>query len=251
MSNMAMSFVWMLVLQAQAVSEPADAVAEVLESGQSTVPAKVVSRKAPRYPGIELAKGHEAWVRVAFCIDETGKPQNIAVLDSVGNQRFERSALNTVDDFRACEALQQQVWAMPDNLEVVPLHLLVTVQRNGGLLLGAFDGDDLVGFVFGFPGVSSNGKLKHCSHLMGVASSHRSRGVGYKLKLAQRELVLDQGIGGRNIGNGSGEVTGSNKLIGLFSFIQYPEQTARTLDDLSDGLDHNIPRRASLKIAER
>jgi predicted GNAT superfamily acetyltransferase len=102
--------------------------------------------------------------------------------------------LNTVDDFRACEALQQQVWAMPDNLEVVPLHLLVTVQRNGGLLLGAFDGDDLVGFVFGFPGVSSNGKLKHCSHLMGVASSHRSRGVGYKLKLAQRELVLDQGI---------------------------------------------------------
>ena len=105
MSNMAMSFVWMLVLQAQALSEPVDPVAEVLESGQSTVPAKVVSRKAPRYPGVELAKGHEAWVRVAFCIDETGKPQNIAVLDSVGNQRFERSALNTVDDWQYEPAL--------------------------------------------------------------------------------------------------------------------------------------------------
>ena len=102
--------------------------------------------------------------------------------------------LATIAEFRACEAMQREVWAMPDDLEVVPLHLLVTVQRNGGLLLGAFDGDDLVGFVFGFPGVSSNDKLKHCSHIMGVTSSYQSRGVGYKLKLAQRELVLDQGV---------------------------------------------------------
>ena len=29
---------------------------------------------------------------------------------------------------------------------------------------------------------------------MGVAASYQSRGVGYQLKLAQRELVLDQGI---------------------------------------------------------
>ena len=102
--------------------------------------------------------------------------------------------LSTVAEVHACEAMQRQVWAMPDNLEVVPLHLLITVQRNGGLLLGAFDGDNLVGFVFGFPGISSNDKLKHCSHLMGVASSYQSRGVGYQLKLAQREFVLDQGI---------------------------------------------------------
>lgn len=107
---------------------------------------------------------------------------------------FSIRPLTTVAEFRACEAMQQQVWAMPDDLEVVPLHLLVTVQRNGGLLLGAFDGDDLAGFVFGFPGISSYGKSKHCSHLMGVASSYRSRGVGHKLKLAQRELVMDQGI---------------------------------------------------------
>ena len=102
--------------------------------------------------------------------------------------------LSTVAEVRACEAMQRQVWAIPDDLEVVPLHLLVTIQRNGGLLLGAFDGDDLVGFVFGFPGISSNGKFKHCSHLMGVAPSYQSRGVGHQLKLAQREFVLDQGI---------------------------------------------------------
>lgn len=102
--------------------------------------------------------------------------------------------LSAIAEFRACEAMQRQVWAMADDLEVVPLHLLVTVQRNGGLLLGAFDGDELVGFVFGFPSVSSKGKLGHCSHMMAVAPSYQGRGAGYQLKIAQRESVLGQGI---------------------------------------------------------
>ena len=102
--------------------------------------------------------------------------------------------LKRLSEFHACEALQRQVWEMPDDLEIVPLHLLVTVQRNGGLLLGAFDGEELAGFVFGFPGISGDGKLKHCSHMMGVAPGYQSRGVGFQLKLAQRELVLEQGI---------------------------------------------------------
>lgn len=102
--------------------------------------------------------------------------------------------LTTVAELRACEVLQRQVWALPDALEIVPSHLLVTVERNGGLLLGAFDGERLAGFVFGFPGFSPNGKLKHCSHMMGVAPGYQGRGVGYRLKLAQREAVLEQGI---------------------------------------------------------
>lgn len=102
--------------------------------------------------------------------------------------------LETIAELRACEALQRQVWAMPDDLEVVPSHLLVAVLRSGGLLLGAFDGAELVGFVFGFPGISNNDRVKHCSHMMGVAPGYQSRGVGYQLKLAQRESALEQGI---------------------------------------------------------
>lgn len=97
-------------------------------------------------------------------------------------------------EFHACEALQRRVWAMPDDLEVVPLHLLVTVQRNGGLLLGAFDGKELVGFVFGFPAYGRVGKPKHCSHMMGVAPEYQGTGIGYQLKLAQREFALAQGL---------------------------------------------------------
>lgn len=102
--------------------------------------------------------------------------------------------LQSIDEFHACETLQYRVWAMSDDLEVVPLHLMLPVQRNGGLLLGAFDGGDLVGFLFGFPAYDTEGRPKHCSHMMGVDSRYQGTGIGYRLKLAQREFVLDQGL---------------------------------------------------------
>lgn len=102
--------------------------------------------------------------------------------------------LETMDEYHACERLQYSVWAMSDDLEIVPLHLLVTAQKNGGLVLGAFDGDRLAAFVFGFPGLDRDGRLKHCSHMMGVAPEDQSSGIGYRLKLAQREYVLAQGL---------------------------------------------------------
>lgn len=102
--------------------------------------------------------------------------------------------LGAIEEYHACEELQRRVWAMPNDLEVVPLHMLLTVQKHGGSLLGAFDGKELVGFVFGFPGLCDGERPVHCSHMMGVCPSYQGRGVGYKLKLAQREFVQAQGI---------------------------------------------------------
>ena len=96
------------------------------------------------------------------------------------------------DEIRAVEALQREVWDLPDT-EVVPLHLLTTAARNGGLLLGAFDRDRLAGFVFGFAGLTAAGRLKHCSHMAGVHPDYRDQNLGYRLKLAQREYVLVAG----------------------------------------------------------
>jgi predicted GNAT superfamily acetyltransferase len=103
-------------------------------------------------------------------------------------------SIETISECRTCEAIQREAWAMPDDLEVVPLHILITAQKNGGLLLGAFDGDALLGFVFGFAGLGGDGKLKHCSHMMAVLPELQSSGIGYRLKLAQREFVLGQGL---------------------------------------------------------
>ncbi len=108
--------------------------------------------------------------------------------------------LETTADCHAVEELQRRVWSGSE-LEVVPLHVLTTIAHNGGVLLGAWDGETLVGFVFGFIGTDEGeahrpamARLKHCSHMLGVLPEYRDQGLGYKLKLAQREAVLKQGI---------------------------------------------------------
>lgn len=108
--------------------------------------------------------------------------------------------LASLNEFRAAEQLQRQVWDTGD-LEVVPLHMLTTVAHNGGLLLGAFEEGVLVGFVFGFLGTDETNpdrpaltRLKHCSHMLGILPTYRDQGLGYQLKLAQREFVMRQGI---------------------------------------------------------
>ena len=104
--------------------------------------------------------------------------------------------LTTIQQFHQCEELQRRVWGMSDT-DVVPLHLLLTVQKNGGLVLGAFDeGGRMIGCLFGFLGArdATAQQLKHCSHMMGVLEGWRGRGVGYQLKLAQREHALAQGL---------------------------------------------------------
>ncbi len=103
-------------------------------------------------------------------------------------------ALKDAAEFHRCEELQRRVWGMGD-LSVVPLHLLLTAQKNGGLVLGAFDDQGaMVGFVFGFLGMTEQGQVKHCSHMAGVLPEYQGRQIGYRLKLAQREHILAQGL---------------------------------------------------------
>jgi len=60
-------------------------------------------------------------------------------------------------------------------------------------LIGAFDQNRLVGFVFGFPG-RVNGEYIIHSDMLGVLPEYRSLNLGFKLKLAQRERALSMGI---------------------------------------------------------
>jgi len=96
--------------------------------------------------------------------------------------------------YQAIEQVQRRAWGMPP-IEVVPGSLLLTAQRHGGLVLGAFTpDDDLVGFAFGFVGRDEHGRVHHHSHQTAVVPAFQQRNIGYRLKLAQREHVLRQGI---------------------------------------------------------
>jgi predicted GNAT superfamily acetyltransferase len=97
-----------------------------------------------------------------------------------------------VAEMRAVEELQKEVWGIPD-LDVVPLTQLVAAKEAGGVLIGAFDGETLVGFVYGFPSFE-HGELAHHSHMLAVKSGFRNLDLGRRLKLAQRNHVIAQGI---------------------------------------------------------
>ena len=100
--------------------------------------------------------------------------------------------VETSAELRAVEELQKEVWGIPD-LDVVPLTHLIAAKAAGGVLLGAFDRKTLVGFVYGF-GAQEDGEIAHHSHMLAVKNAYRNFNLGYKLKLAQREEVLAQGI---------------------------------------------------------
>ena len=111
------------------------------------------------------------------------------------------ASLTTIDEYAEIERLQQLIWES-DAIDVVPRHLLLTFQRHGGVVLGAFDAaGQMIGFAFGFPGqaapdnASTAGTAwQHCSHELGVVREWRGEGVGYQLKLAQRDWVMRQGL---------------------------------------------------------
>jgi predicted GNAT superfamily acetyltransferase len=108
--------------------------------------------------------------------------------------------LETVEEFEAAEAVQRAVWPGTD-LDVVPLHLLTTIAHNGGLVLGAYHGNTMVGYLLGFLGTDEGqpsrpalARLKHCSHQLGVLPAYRGQQIGYQLKLTQRDFVNAQGV---------------------------------------------------------
>lgn len=93
-----------------------------------------------------------------------------------------------VEHFLAIEDLQKEVWEFSDR-EIIPRNELITIQRNGGVVLCAWDGPEMVGFVFGFVGLDGR-RLQHASRMLAVRASHRVHGIGRRLKAAQRRAVL-------------------------------------------------------------
>lgn len=110
--------------------------------------------------------------------------------------------LLTVEECQHFQELQHRVWVGEPDTEIVPIHVLITQAQNGGMVLGAYaeDGPEssggMVGIAFGWPAfgkVEGKPQLKFCSHMVGVLPHWHGRGVGLKLKLAQRQILLEEG----------------------------------------------------------
>jgi predicted GNAT superfamily acetyltransferase len=97
-----------------------------------------------------------------------------------------------LDELRACVVLQKEIWNFTD-AELVPLRMFVVADKVGGQVMGAFDGNDMVGFALSVPGTRS-GRIYLHSHMLAVRKEHRNGGLGRRLKMLQREDALSRGI---------------------------------------------------------
>jgi len=99
---------------------------------------------------------------------------------------------HNLEEMRACVALQKEVWNFTD-AELVPLRMFVVADKVGGQVMGAFNGNEMVGFALSVPGTRSGHVYLH-SHMLAVRKNYRNAGLGRRLKLLQREDALARGI---------------------------------------------------------
>jgi predicted GNAT superfamily acetyltransferase len=98
----------------------------------------------------------------------------------------------SIEEFDSCVALQKEAFGLPD-LEISPRRHLIVSRRAGGWTLAAFTGERMIGFVHHLAAVRPNNEVYGYSHMMAVAKDYQNKGIGARLKWAQREKALSEG----------------------------------------------------------
>jgi predicted GNAT superfamily acetyltransferase len=99
------------------------------------------------------------------------------------SEEIDIRSLHTIEELNEVRILESRIWGDEDS---IPTHQTLTAVKNGGVVLGAFYQNQLIGFQYSFPGF--NGKNVYlCSHVLATDPQYRSCGVGEKLKLVQFE----------------------------------------------------------------
>lgn len=101
----------------------------------------------------------------------------------------------TVADYRACQEAQRRAWGITEDGYVIPIATMAGANLHGGLVLGAFlPNGEAVAMSFAFLG-RIEGRLCLYSQLTGVMPGYQSQGLGYRIKMHQRDLCRAEGIG--------------------------------------------------------
>lgn len=122
---------------------------------------------------------------------EASSPAWAVARDAAQRAGVTLRALQGPEDADAITRVIQATWGQGESLS---REMVVALAAAGNAPYGAFEGDQLIGFVLGWAGVTPQDGLHVHSHQLAALPGLRHRGVGYALKLAQRAQALDQGI---------------------------------------------------------
>jgi predicted GNAT superfamily acetyltransferase len=100
-------------------------------------------------------------------------------------------SISETDDLRAACRLLNTIWQSDSGDSHVATSLLRALSKVG-YVAGVFDGGGLIGACAGFFSAPARNELH--SHIAGLSSSARGRGVGWAMKLHQRAWALGQEV---------------------------------------------------------
>src|SRR5207245_1288535 len=63
--------------------------------------------------------------------------------------------LTSLEEFAQVVELERVIWG-PDYDEVVPVPILAVTVKRGGILIGGFDADRMIAFVYSLPGIKDS-----------------------------------------------------------------------------------------------
>ena len=109
----------------------------------------------------------------------------------VGMRTIDFRVVRTREDFAQCERLQRDVFGVSET-DLASFSIMVVIPKTGGEVIGAFDGERMVGYIQGYGGYVG-GKPLLLSDLMAVDPAWRG-GLGFALKTLQAALAVQVGF---------------------------------------------------------
>jgi len=109
----------------------------------------------------------------------------------VGTRSLDFRVVRSREDFAQCERLQREVFGVSET-DLASFSIMVVIPKTGGEVIGAFDGERMVGYIQGYGGFV-DGRPLLLSDLMAVDPAWRG-GLGFALKTLQAALALRAGF---------------------------------------------------------
>jgi len=108
-------------------------------------------------------------------------------------EEFKVRLARTRADFEACLSLERSVFGLPDLELTSAVQLIASVHAGGIVHLAEDAAGAIVGFAYAFPALRGGVPHFHAD-MLAVRADLQTRGLGARLKWAQREEALRRGI---------------------------------------------------------
>lgn len=101
--------------------------------------------------------------------------------------------ISSKEDYLTCEEIQKELSPL-NEVGIVPAYLMELISENGGLTLGIYVDNRLIGFNFALPAFNPKDGYYLFSDTAGIFTAYQKKSLGFRLKQEQYKIALEKGI---------------------------------------------------------